>query len=34
MPEDITIVWRSEPFCHRAFIARPGLSDDDGSRFV
>ena len=34
MPEDITIVWRSEPFCHCAFTARPGLSDDDGSRFV
>ena len=33
-PEDITIVWRSEPFCHCAFTARPGLSDDDGSRFV
>ena len=27
-------MWRSEPFCHCAFTARPGLSDDDGSRFV
>ena len=33
-PEDVTVVWRSEPFCHCAFTARPGLSDDDGSRFV
>jgi phosphonate transport system substrate-binding protein len=33
-PEDITIVWRSEPFCHCAFTAGPGLSAEDGSRFV
>jgi ABC-type phosphate/phosphonate transport system substrate-binding protein len=32
--EDITVVWRSEAFCHCAFTARPGLPDDDASRFV
>jgi len=33
-PDDITIVWRSKPFCHCAFTARPGLPDADGTRFV
>jgi ABC-type phosphate/phosphonate transport system substrate-binding protein len=33
-PEDITVVWRSEPFCHCAFTARPGLPTAVGSRFV
>ena len=27
-PEDVTVVWRSKPFCHCAFTARPGLPDD------
>ena len=33
-PEDVRVVWRSEPFCHCAFTARPGLSDDAAARFV
>jgi ABC-type phosphate/phosphonate transport system substrate-binding protein len=33
-PEDVTVVWRSKPFCHCAFTARPGLPDDVGTRFV
>ncbi|MFN0090529.1 MAG: phosphate/phosphite/phosphonate ABC transporter substrate-binding protein [Acidimicrobiales bacterium] len=33
-PEDITVVWRSEPFCHCAFTARPGLPADVAERFV
>ena len=33
-PDDITIVWRSEPFCHCAFTARPDLADEDAARFV
>lgn len=33
-PEDITVVWRSAPFCHCAFTARPGLADDVAARFV
>ncbi len=32
--DDFTVVWRSEPFCHCAFTARPELSDDLGRRFV
>jgi len=26
-PEELVTVWRSEPFCHCAFTARPGLDD-------
>lgn len=33
-PEDMTVVWRSEPFCHCAFTARPGLPPDVAARFV
>ena len=33
-PEDITVVWRSEPYCHCAFTARPELPTDVGDRFV
>ena len=33
-PTDITVVWRSEPFCHCAMTARPGLPDDVAERFV
>lgn len=33
-PADVTVVWRSEPFCHCAFTARPGLPDGDAARFV
>ena len=33
-PGDITVVWRSEPFCHCAFTARPGLDAEVGDRFV
>ena len=33
-PEDITVVWRSDPFCHCAMTARPGLPDDVAARFV
>jgi phosphonate transport system substrate-binding protein len=33
-PEQVTVVWRSEPFCHCAFTARPGLPEDDATRFV
>lgn len=33
-PADITVVWRSEPFCHCAFTARPELPADLGDRFV
>lgn len=32
--EDITIVWRSQPFCHCAFTARPELPEDIAARFV
>jgi phosphonate transport system substrate-binding protein len=33
-PEDVTVVWRSEPFCHCAFTARPGVPGDVAERFV
>jgi len=33
-PEDITVIWRSEPYCHCAFTARPELPTDIGDRFV
>jgi ABC-type phosphate/phosphonate transport system substrate-binding protein len=33
-PGDVTVVWRSEPFCHCAFTARPGLPEDVAARFV
>lgn len=33
-PEDITVVWRSEPYCHCAFTAGPKLPTDVGDRFV
>jgi phosphonate transport system substrate-binding protein len=33
-PDDITILWRSEPFCHCAFTARPGLPASTAARFV
>ncbi len=33
-PDDVTVVWRSEPFCHCAFTARPELPSDVSSRFV
>ena len=33
-PDDVTVVWRSEPFCHCAFTARPGLPHDTAIRFV
>jgi ABC-type phosphate/phosphonate transport system substrate-binding protein len=33
-PEDVTVVWRSEPFCHCAFTARPGLPAEVADRFV
>jgi len=33
-PEDVTVVWRSEPFCHCAFTARPELPGDVAQRFV
>ena len=32
--EDVTVVWRSEPFCHCAFTARPGLPDEVATHFV
>ena len=32
--DDIAIVWRSEPFCHCAFTARPELPEDTAARFV
>lgn len=32
--DDITIVWRSRPFCHCAFTARPELPEDTATRFV
>jgi phosphonate transport system substrate-binding protein len=33
-PEQVRVIWRSEPFCHCAFTARPGLPGDVASRFV
>lgn len=33
-PEEVTVVWRSEPFCHCAFTARPGLDQEVAGRFV
>jgi ABC-type phosphate/phosphonate transport system substrate-binding protein len=33
-PEDITVVWRSDPYCHCAFTAGPKLATDVGDRFV
>nr|MBA3302962.1 hypothetical protein [Acidimicrobiia bacterium] len=33
-PDDVTVVWRSQPFCHCAFTARPGLAPDIAARFV
>ena len=32
--DDITEVWRTRPYSHCAFTARPGLDDDTCSRFV
>jgi ABC-type phosphate/phosphonate transport system substrate-binding protein len=32
--EDITVVWRSQPYCHCAFTARPQLPVGVGDRFV
>ncbi|MDA3041222.1 MAG: phosphate/phosphite/phosphonate ABC transporter substrate-binding protein [Actinomycetota bacterium] len=32
--DDITVVWRSEPFCHCAFTARPDLPAAVSTRFV
>ena len=32
--DEIVVVWRSEPFCHCAFTARPGLPRAVGDRFV
>lgn len=32
--DDITVVWRSRPFCHCAFTGRPGLPEDTATRFV
>ncbi len=31
---DFKIVWRSKPFCHCAFTARPGLPQGTANRFV
>lgn len=33
-PEDVVVLWRSDPFCHCAFTARPGLPDETATRFV
>lgn len=33
-PEAVRVVWRTQPFCHCAFTARPGLPDDVADRFV
>jgi len=33
-PDDVTVVWRSDPFCHCAFTSRPGLDDGVARRFV
>lgn len=33
-PDDVTVVWRSEPFCHCAFTARPELPEPAAARFV
>ncbi len=33
-PDDVTVAWRSEPFCHCAFTARPGLPEAVSTRFV
>lgn len=33
-PDDVRVVWRSAPFCHCAFTARPDLPEADGDRFV
>lgn len=33
-PDDLPVIWRSEPFCHCAFTARPELPTSDGDRFV
>ncbi len=32
--DDITVVWRSQPFCHCAFTGRPGLPEETATRFV
>ena len=32
--EDLTILWASEPYCHCAFTARPGLARQTANRFV
>jgi phosphonate transport system substrate-binding protein len=31
---EVKVVWRSAPFCHCAFTARPGLPSDVADRFV
>src|SRR5262249_31370866 len=33
-PAAYRAVWRSRPFCHCGFAARPGLPEDAGRRFV
>jgi ABC-type phosphate/phosphonate transport system substrate-binding protein len=33
-PGDVTVVWRSQPYCHCAFTARPELPGEVGDRFV
>jgi ABC-type phosphate/phosphonate transport system substrate-binding protein len=33
-PGDITVIWRSQPFCHCAFTARAELPTDVGDLFV
>lgn len=33
-PQDMTVVWRSEPFCHCAMTARPDLPPEVAARFV
>ena len=32
--DELKVVWRSGPFCHCAFTARPGLAPEVGDRFV
>ena len=34
LADDVTVVWRSQPFCHCAFTARPGLPAEVADRFV
>jgi len=32
--DDLTVVWRGEPYCHCAFTARPGLPEGVGQQFI